>query len=210
MNLQEGLMSDAKIIDSRGYSFEEWLRFVFDHPVADPAWNLAPDIEIVSDPRSEVGFATRLFQDPVRSLRAYSREQVNQGLWLLLCHQLCEWLWDDEIPLQLRLECIGAMPTFFREIIAVRPVGDVDYMWWDLIKPFEEEPDRAVVEAMFQSLRDVLSIPDRECQRSALHGLGHIEHDKIEELIRDYLDAHPEFNSWDRKEAEDVILRKLL
>lgn len=40
---------------------------------------------------------------------------------------------------------------------------------------------------MFETLSRILSLPDRECQRAALHGLGHLRHRDTSRVVADYL-----------------------
>jgi hypothetical protein len=66
-------------------SFEDWLRFIFDHPVTDPKWHWeenAPYLEV--PPELTVAHITRAFESPRRFLGGYSDAQLNQALWFLI------------------------------------------------------------------------------------------------------------------------------
>ena len=66
-------------------AFVDWLRQVFDNPVADPAWRwgVAADIPEPAPPDC-VAYLTWLFEEPESALAPYSDAQINQGLWYLV------------------------------------------------------------------------------------------------------------------------------
>jgi hypothetical protein len=49
---------------------------------------------------------------------------------------------------------------------------------------------RALLDAMFEALQRILELPDRRTQRFALHGLGHLHHPGVPELVQKYIDDH--------------------
>ena len=133
-------------------TFEQWLEFVFNNPVREHEWYWDEDF----DSRWEaleltdaliVKYMTRLFLEPV-VLRPYSLDQVEQGLWFLICESSpgcsSETLLRREAALLDRVACIHAMSIFFRNfILAVTPghfdpegptigVTGAAYMWWDI------------------------------------------------------------------------------
>jgi hypothetical protein len=57
-----------------------------------------------------------------------------------------------------------------------------------MLRPFDDHPDARIVEAMVRALAEVLLVPARHCQMSALHGLGHLRHESKEEIIRVFID----------------------
>ena len=66
-------------------------------------------------------------------------------------------------------------------------------MWWDCLRGFDEDIDIKVYDWMFEALSEILKIDTFDCQMSALHGLGHIEHPEKKNLIETFLRQHPEF-----------------
>jgi hypothetical protein len=93
------------------------------------------------------------------------------------------------------------------------------YMWWDLMADsFWRQPDffdhgginegrssmkveqgeiskldgnsRALLDAMFETLQRSLDLPDGRAQQFALHGLGHLHHPGVRELVEKYIDEH--------------------
>src|SRR6266576_3125883 len=107
-------MSYEDPIHATGYDYERWIRFAFDHPVAEEPWYYTEEMHFVCDPNVVITYYTRLFRNP-RALSAYDDARLEQGIWFVVGSQLCEWLWDAHVPLDLRLECIAAMRTMFRE-----------------------------------------------------------------------------------------------
>jgi hypothetical protein len=85
------------------------------------------------------------------------------------------------------VDCIAAMPTMFREFLVDRPLEFACWMWWDMLRTFDDDPDPRIVEAMVRALADVLQLPARHCQMSALQGLGHLKHEAKEEIIRTFV-----------------------
>ena len=180
-------MSYEDPIDATGYDYEEWVRFAFDHPVSKTPWYYTEEMHYRCDPNVVIRYYTRLFRDPRPSLSAYDDACLEQGLWFVVGSQLAEWLWDDGIPLDIRLECIAAMPAMFREFLAERPLETACWMWWDMLRRFDDHPDHRIVEAMLRALEEVLRLPVRHCRMSALHGLGHLRHHRKEEIIGAFL-----------------------
>jgi len=47
---------------------------------------------------------------------------------------------------------------------------------------------RALLDAMFDMLKRILELPDRRTQMYALHGLGHLHHPGVRDLVQKYID----------------------
>ena len=56
-----------------------------------------------------------------------------------------------------------------------------------MLRTFDDDPDHPIVGARVHALEEVLQLPMRHCRMSALHGLGHLRHDRKEEIIRAFL-----------------------
>ena len=203
-------MSYCDPIDATDYDFDRWMQFAFDHPVEATPWYLALDFYFTCSPPTVIGYYTRLFRDPVPVLSAYDEGQIEQGLWFVVSNQLGEWLWDDAIPLPVRLECIEAMPAMFWAFLIDHPLDTACFMWWDMLRFFGESPDRRVQEAMLRALDEVLQVPSRHCQVSALHGLGHLAHEGKEAIIRRFLATNADVDSEMREYAEHAIAGDVL
>src|SRR6266511_1005011 len=68
------------------WTFEGWVEYVFDRPVAAPEWWFGFGGELPADPppAEAVAFVTRLCEHADALLAPYSNAQVNQGLWYLV------------------------------------------------------------------------------------------------------------------------------
>jgi hypothetical protein len=200
--------------------FEEWCRFVFDHPVRDPGvkeWYWDEDFDEIYEPWNDasraIASSTRLFRDPA-VLDTYSPAQVGEGLWFLLgprAGNISEVLWTDEVDLAARLECVRSMESFFAKYVVAHCTGKFDprageepetavYMWWDLVAAHYWElrlkvPGRKEVEtAVLDTLEAIIALPNDLCARSAVHGLGHMHARypaRVEKIIDSFLGAAP-------------------
>jgi hypothetical protein len=174
-------------IDTTAYTYEEWTRFAFDHPVAKDPWYYTEEMHFTCDPAVVLKYYIRLFHDPVSALSPYDDPHLEQGFWFIAGSQLADWLWDDEIPLQLRTECIASMPALFRKLFLTHPLDQACYMWWDMLRHFGDTGDPKIIDAMVAALEQILALPVRHCQISALHGLGHLVHTSKAAIIGRFL-----------------------
>ena len=181
-------------------SFEQFVDLVFNHPVTDPAWHWADDFDYdFDDGVNTIKHLTTLFREPEFLFEAYSLDQLEQGFYfitLLLCYiKFDGLLWAESIPFSLRENCISSMYELFSRFFVMNSLKTIGFMWWDCLaygyymsngKP-EDENGAKVQQAMFETLRHILKIDSEECQKSALHGLGHLKHPETEKTIKDYL-----------------------
>jgi hypothetical protein len=183
--------------EGRMERFDDWMRFVFDHAVQEPAWYWSADSEIdawSADPVQSVRWMTELFRTPA-ALAPYSRAQVGQGLWFLLGDgspgDFGLLPYDASVALEDRLECIRQTVPFFASYVAIQctrskpafrakdadDLESVCFMWWDLWpdrEPRKGSADRGAVEsAVLDALTAIAALPSVACIESALHGLGH-------------------------------------
>jgi hypothetical protein len=78
-------------------------------------------------------------------------------------------------------------------------------MWWDFVcgdfwsqSGMTKNPDpakltpraRALLDAMFVTLKEILELPDARTQGYALHGLGHLHHPQVRALVQAFIHAH--------------------
>jgi hypothetical protein len=152
----------------------------------------------------------RLFRDPVPVLSGYEDARLEQGFWFIVGCQLAEWLWDGDLPLDLRVECIRAMPSIFQHFFPNHPLDQAVYMWWDMLRHFDDEGDQAIIDSMAVALQEILSLPNLHCQMSALHGLGHLHHESKEMIIRRFLNHNPNLDPEIRAYAESAIAGQVL
>jgi hypothetical protein len=203
-------MSFLEPIDATGYHFNAWITFAFDRPVSETPWYYAEEMYFECDPATVIGYYTILFRDPRRCLAPYDEAQLEQGLWFVVNAQLSDWVWSNDWPLQLRVDCIAAMPTMFREFLSEHPLDTACFMWWDMLRYFGDDPDDRIVDAMVVALEEVLRSPVRHCQMSALHGLGHLRHDSKETIIRSFVAANHDLDSEVLQYANQAIAGTVL
>ena len=197
-------------------TFEEWLRFSFDHPAAPSQggeeWYWRPEFEgellaWAADRASFVRHVTRLLREP-SCLAAFSREQVAQGLWFLLGPSPASWdevPYDSELDLDARRELVRSVPAFFERWFAPQlenaapasasdsgdALATVCFMWWDLWRPFGEGSPSADHAAMdreiLAALRTIASGSTVACVENALHGLNHL-HERMPDEVEQCID----------------------
>lgn len=161
---------------------------------------------ISSKPERTVAFLERLFLGFQEVAAKYTLEQVNQGIWDLFgcAVEIQRHLWDKRVEVQKCVSCIRSMLAPYRDFVCGHPVHMMENcfdMWWDLVAGafwarFDfghetmEPRDHVILDAMFETLRDTLALPDARCQSYALHGLGHVRHPKVFATVQSFIDAH--------------------
>ena len=174
-------------------NFAQWLDFLFDHPVTEPAWHWSTEADQWGgSPAETVSHLTRTFRESGTALLKYSDAQLKQGFWYLVdpgCSDIAFSLVDSKVPEKLRLEAIESIGDLFEYCFARRcsdhlshldepganPLNASCYMWWDILpihgKP--EEPARRQTDiAILLVLERTLRLESEACRESALHGLG--------------------------------------
>lgn len=183
-------------------SYEEWVRYVFDHPVLDPRWwwqepasGYFAEWDESADMARTLAFLTRLFQSPEGLIGRFSRAQIDQGLNFLVslsCSDHMLALRESRLPWADRRACFDAMISLYAKLMA--PVYQDDmccsprgprgpelpnyacYMWWDVIPLYggmdHEDRDR-ITDAVLHVFEQVLTLKAESCLESVLHGLGH-------------------------------------
>jgi len=210
-------------IDPNKISFDDWVKFVFDHPVTKPKWYWDPSWSDfweqwseTSDPNKQLRYATRLFRSPAFLLKEYSLEQINQGLSLLIGgpngFRLADLIWSKKLPWRARKDCILSTVSLFQTLFAKIPEQDVCFMWWDVLRDWDHRADRdpKIRDIMFEALSLVLEIPSPQCQMSALHGLGHLKHSGTEKLVDNYRQQNPKLEEDIKKYTQVVMKGKVL
>lgn len=181
------------------WSFDDWLRWVFDHPVAsraDNAWYFAADAQMwdaEADTAVTLAHMTRLFSAPEILIGRYSPNQIGQGLWMLAdpsCSSHMFALIDPGLAWPDRKSAIDAIVTLYERLfqqICARQLSHLErgaqpgnlanricYMFWDVcpLGPSDgdvPEQDLSCLDVM----RRTLAIRHCACQEGALHGLAH-------------------------------------
>jgi hypothetical protein len=176
-------------------TFEEWVTFVFDHPIDDSRleWYWALDADWWDGPAPlTVDYLTQVFENTLSLFAPYSDSQLNQGLWYLAsnaCSNHMFALMDASVPWPARERCIRSFQLLYRDCFARRctphlshldepgagPLNSVCYMWWDMLPVAGGPDDPARMEldsAILQVMENALHLDSIACRESALHGLG--------------------------------------
>jgi hypothetical protein len=208
--------------DLRGVSYDEWLAFVFDHPVppvGEKEWYFQADLEIEADAGRQVAFLARLFLEPNVVAGRYTPGQIEQGLWFLFGWGGREWfrdaLWDPSVPWKARRGCIDALPELYARLFRGCPLDTIPFMLPDLLAdeygfgfrhPDTDKEDRRVQRALFAAFRRMLDSRHPGTQEAALHGLHHLTHPVGKEAIRTWLDSQSRLSRGVRRYAENVLV----
>ena len=197
----------------RQLTFEQWLEYVFDHPVDDSKleWYWDPEADRWDGPAADtIQFLTQAFENAPALFQPYTDAQLNQGLWFIVsnaCSNHMFALLDTDVPWSARQRCIRSFHSLFEQCFAKRctshlshldepgasPLNLVCYMWWDII-PFGSQPNNPERSEFDRQILNVLEstiqLTSIACQESALHGLGHWQHDypqRVTEIIDKFL-----------------------
>jgi hypothetical protein len=139
----------------------------------------------------------------------FELRQLNQGLWAMFSvgeFELQATLWNDAVPLAERVACLRAMRVPYLEFVAGHPAPVMENafdMWWDMLmgsfwsqRGFHRDygrldsNDKAILDAVFETLDAILGSDDPRCQWYALHGLGHLHHPRVPERVTRFMQLH--------------------
>lgn len=202
-------MGETALIDLSQFSFDEFVAFLFDRdiPPKSEKWN--PwfwHTKTMFDPTRTCGYYTRLFQQPSFLLERFSPTQLEEGLWAVsskgfLGCSVTDLIWNVELPLSAREECVRSMFYLYRDLFAIEPSGTAGFMWWHSVcwhlwhrgkkDRLRGGEDLSMQDVMFETLLQILALESENCQAAALHGLGHLHHPATARVIEDYLRRHP-------------------
>lgn len=204
-------MDQPRNPDLSKLSFDEFTEFFFDHPEGEQFW-YADARYALSDATASnpilVDHLTQLFSGFSAALGRYSPAQISHGIWAIFSpsFSLTELLWDSSVPLDKRAACIRAMGKLFADFVPgndAEPLQKCFYMWWHIVVTGFwahagqfETPDiskldseaATLLETMFETLKQILEVPDPRTQGYALHGLGHLQHPGVRDVVQRYLD----------------------
>ena len=214
MNSLQGISADLP--------FERWMTWLFDRPVLESPWS-RPAEDYNVPPTTAVTYLTRLFENCKELLRPYSDAQVNQGLWLLSDSgdDYTPALREASVPWPDRRRAVRSIRNLFADCFATRcsphlshldesgtnPLNSICYMWWDLFPsgPLDDPPLATFDSELIGIMDDTLHLASDACRESSLHGLGHwqtADPDRVEQIIRRFLESHPEIRPELRQYAE--------
>jgi hypothetical protein len=215
-------------------TLEQWVAWIFDHPVGEPLWYDDEKADWWDGPASvTLEYATRLFEDPAGYLETYSDAQLGQGFWFLASPEASAQLTTiliQQLPWAQRQRCLRAMVSLFEKLFAVRcsprlshlmeqganPLNAACYMWWDHLRDFAQASKKSHSEVqaeMIKVMTDILNIESDACRESALHGLGHwrsFSPDAVKSIIRKFIAVHPGVHPQLKAYAEEAAEGKVL
>ena len=171
------------------------LRYLFDRPLPEEGgqewyWDIdAPEFE--ATPLQWTHIQTVLFANAGADLATYSDDQVGMGLNHVMSNNagdIPHMVNDPSVPLVDAMRMMRALPTLWRDCLGPRlstaeqsAIGSrsdrlyfVSYMWFDVWPTFwnaKHIPEWQ--NAMWRVFCEMLAMPFREAQVSALHGIGH-------------------------------------
>ena len=201
--------------DIRGYSFDQFVDFIFDHGGAGDSTNGARrkdpwyyNSEVQCSSETVIDFYMRLFKQPEFLFARFSREQLEQGFWAIpgasLECSLGEVIWDKGVDFEKRADCVRSMYDLYEKFFAVDFLITSGEMWWDALaydwhcdnrNRSNGDEDLLMQDVMFETLERILDLRSLNCQAAALHGLGHLHHPDTAELIDSYLARNPTLDS---------------
>lgn len=175
------------------------LRYLFDRPVPSANeqewyWNI-DEPEFAATPLEWTRIQTVLFANAGADLVPYCNQQVGMGLNHVMSNNagnIPHMANDPSVPLADAMQMMWAFPSLWRDCIGPRldpaeatedasgvtRLDFVCHMWFDVWPTFwntKHIPEWR--DAVWHVLCEMLDMPFREVQRSALHGIGHTVHD---------------------------------
>lgn len=201
--------SPLEPVDIRGYTFENFVDFVFNKEVpADSGktvpgtWYWQTEIEFDAQPVCE--YYIQLFRAPEYLGETYSKTQLEQGFWAIQSHNLdcsvVRIIWDATLSFEKRALVVRSMYDLFSRLFLYEPLENAVHMWWDSLcydwhcgnrKRENGGEDRQMQDVMFETLTRILSLNSEHCQAAALHGLGHLHHPLTARLVSTFLTTNP-------------------
>ncbi len=191
--------------------YDEWLNFVFDHEVADPAWHWNIDYPVFTASEEEYAILIEnTFSNAGRDLSRFSDAEVNQGINFLAsapCSDYFFALKDAKVPLETRLSAIRSISTLYRDCfqsrctetlshLEQRPRSELNYvcyMFWDINSLGHldgTDAQEALTDCVFSVLADTLMLDHLACKEGAIHGYGELwcgYPDKVEQAMDQFL-----------------------
>jgi hypothetical protein len=104
-------------------SFEEWVRFIFDHPAQERPWHWNDANYDISDEEKILSYLIQLFKNPTILLEKFSEKQINQGFWFMLGPEgFMGVLWNPNTQFSKRKQCIDSMYDLYQLLFWDHPL----------------------------------------------------------------------------------------
>ena len=199
-------MSDSTRYDITSATIEEFVPFLFDHEAVrlshrpqDPSpWYL--DAEVEFDASQVLSHYARLFTEPTMWSSRFSKAQLEGGFWAILGGNLecgvTPLITEGSVSYDIRERRVRSMFSLFERFFSWESLETFPFMWWEMLAFDWDCGNRRrenggeelwMQDAMFETVAQILGLDSIECQRAALHGLGHLHHPDTETLILRYL-----------------------
>jgi hypothetical protein len=137
------MKQEREHFDITGYSFEQFVAFLFQHDVtlamlredASGKDSWYSQIEVEFDPIQLSEHYLRLFRAPEFLRDRYTMPQMEEGFWAIQscavdCSVEC-LLRSDELPFLAKERCVRSMYDLFARLFAYEPLESAVQMWWD-------------------------------------------------------------------------------
>ena len=201
---------DRQQLDITQYSFEQFIDFLFSREITNPDFDPnKPEVwywhtEVTFDPIKVSEFYLLLFRNPEFLSERFSKLQMDAALWSIQVDNLdCSVhgiIFNTDLPQVTRIRCIESMFDLFQKLFINEPLDTAVFMWWDSLCYDWHSGNRnrdlggddlKLQDVFFVTLSRVLFIDSETCQKSALHGLGHLHHPDTKQLVDRYLQENP-------------------
>jgi len=201
-------VSNGGNLDLSAFSYEEWIEFFFNRPVVEGDRGFVnafcSEYETIEtdEPETVIGYFARLCNEFGSIGSRYSLPQINQALWAMLLPfdlGVTESLWDELIPLEMRIECVKTMAVPYRDFVAGHCAAVMENcfdIWWDLVMDsfwMAAEPPFRGTELELLDLMASLDLSSVESVVAGVqsHGMAPREHDyaALDDEMRRLLDT---------------------
>jgi hypothetical protein len=217
--------------------YEAAINYLFDRPESSRTmgeewyWNYE-EKPFEATPLEWVRIQTVLFSRCGLDLARFSENQIGMGLHYIMDSGVSEVSMsalDKSVDVRESLRMMRHFPTLWRDCIGARmsdvfdPIGAckrgrfgyVCYMWFDVwALGYVRQSDPIWTEAIWNVLKEILSIDVREVQIAALHGIGHCAvglglDDEVEKVVRSFWlglkDKDEELKSYAKAAAKGMV-----
>ncbi len=166
------------------YTFDEWLDFIFKHPVVTLlpfSWSFEEEWQYECESKILITYMIRLFREPEVLVTRYSYPEIDQGFWFIPGPNGFIWaILDEHVEWVKREECIDSIQDLFSRLFSKHPIETSGYMWWDSFISYcvynekDLETEVHVLEAVLVVLKKISCQNFQVSVDSAKHGIGHI------------------------------------
>lgn len=134
-------------------TYEEWVKLLFEEELKkSDDDNPFYKYNIEGHPQTPavlLSHVTRLCRDLPNLVKNYSMKHIGQGLWQAICYcdspRINFLLWNPDLPLEAKLDCIRAMKVVFTDVVAkISPeeeIAPVFEMWWEDVCVYQDSAD---------------------------------------------------------------------